>query len=264
MRGEVGDGWSFAKMHGLGNDFVVVDGVSRIVPKFEADAVAVLADRRRGIGFDQLLLLQAPNSSEGDFCYRIFNADGGEVGQCGNGVRCAHVFARRRGLSRKNNLTMDTLSTRIVTADAADGGGVRACMPAPVFLPRQKGAGYCFDYVTVGNPHYVCLAGEVDRETLRRVGEELNECVPGGINVGFGEVRGGVIALQVYERGAGLTAACGSGALAAAAVGIRAGMCDDPVRVTMPGGSLLCGTTATGGVFLEGEVAHVFDGWVPL
>lgn len=249
----------FSKMHGLSNDFVVMEGITQPLPSFSASRVKALAQRRLGIGFDQLLVLQAARDADSDFYYRIFNADGGEVGQCGNGVRCAHVFLLRRRLTDKKRLVLATITTRLTTQVTAENR-VRAIMPPPRLLPPQAAAGYRFEHVEIGNPHYVCLENEIGEDELSRLGSTLNERVEGGINVGFAAFSDAGIRLRVYERGAGLTAACGSGALAAAVVAIRAGKVANPVTVTMPGGVLLCGIDADGHIWLEGEAAHVFDG----
>lgn len=250
----------FAKMHGLGNDFVVIDGVSCRLPKFSAALIKAVADRRRGIGCDQVLILQKGKNKTADFFYRIYNADGGEVGQCGNGARCAHIFLRRAGLTKKKVLTLQTLTTVLQTKITA-GGKVRAVMQKPVFGGAVKIENRIFQLADLGNPHAVCLRGKKkDEKTLLRFAAALNKKFRGGINVGMGTANKKRIALQVHERGSGLTAACGSGALAAACVAIRGGISDNPVRVIMPGGKLLCGVNADGRAWLEGEVSHSFNG----
>ena len=249
-------------MHGLGNDFVLCDGIDS-PPAFSPPALRALAHRREGIGFDQLLLLLPAQDGDSDFYCRIFNSDGGEVGQCGNGVRCAHAFLRRRQRTAKKRLVLATTTTRLVTEEQ-DSGEVRVEMPPATILPQQQAHGHSFHHITVGNPHYVCLdGGGVGDDDLIAIGARLNEEVAGGVNVGFAEVRDADIHLRVYERGAGYTAACGSGALAAAIAAIGAARAPNPVTVHMPGGTLKCGIAADNRVWLQGGVTHVFDGVLP-
>lgn len=255
---------AFSKMHGLGNDFILLDGVSAPPPRLSPATVQALADRRRGIGFDQLLLLTPPSDDSSDFYYHIYNADGSEAGQCGNGARCAHVFLRQRRLTTKPRLQLQTATTRIMTENISPGR-VRAIMqPAQFSAPRQA-FGYTFYTLAVGNPHYVCLesAGLTDTD-IERIGAALNREIAGGVNVGFAALENGILRLTVYERGAGMTAACGSGALAAAVVAITQRDAVNPLPVQLPGGELLCGISDTGQPWLEGEVAHVFDGTLPV
>ena len=252
---------AFAKMHGLGNDFAVVDGVRQPLPAVltTAEMIAKLACRRTGIGFDQLLILQPSTIANVDFVYRIFNADGGEVGQCGNGARCVHTFLRQQGISEKTKIILQTATTRIQTA-AFNDGSVRAYLQSPVFGGSQTVDGIAFELVDMGNPHAVCLSGLVEDEILCRLAEKITEITPSGINVGIGGITKEGIELRVVERGSGLTAACGSGALAAACVAMRESLSGNPVRVLMPGGEILCGLADDGRAWLQGEVAYVFDG----
>lgn len=250
----------FAKMHGLGNDFVLLDGVSQPPPALSPANIRQLSHRRLGIGFDQLLLLQPAQDAGSDFYCRIYNADGGEVGQCGNGVRCAHAFLLHIGLTDKQQLVLSTATTRLSTRTLPQGE-VRVELPPAKKHPPKQAMGYEFFHIEVGNPHYVCLdAGGITDDALITVGEQLNASVEGGVNVGFAEVEKDGIKLRVFERGAGLTAACGSGALAAALAAVDAGKAASPVRVTMPGGKLSCGVNADGTPWLEGSVTHVFEG----
>ena len=254
---------SFAKMHGLGNDFVLLDGVSAPPPVLPPATVQALADRRRGIGFDQLLLLTPPPDESSDFYYHIYNADGSAVGQCGNGARCAHAFLHQRRLTDKSCLQLTTDTTRIMT-QSIPGGSARAVMQPARFLSPQQAMGFTFFHLDIGNPHYVCMeqAGMKD-DDINRIGAALNREVASGVNVGFAGLVDGVLQLRVYERGAGLTAACGSGALAAAVVAITRQAAANPLPVYMPGGELLCGINESGQPWLEGEIAHVFDGTLP-
>lgn len=253
----------FAKMHGLGNDFVIVDGTRRRLPDglLSPPTVRQIAARKIGIGCDQLLILES-GGDDADFFYRIFNADGGAVGQCGNGARCAHAFLVHRGLSDKTVLSLRTTTTRIETR-MRDDGGIRAVMQKPQFNGETKIDDYVFQLLNLGNPHAVCLSKAADDKTLVRFAAALNTAAPDGVNVGIGalnKTNETGLSLRVCERGSGMTAACGSGALAAACVAIRDGLSPNPVTVSMPGGTLRCGIDEEGRAWLEGEIAHVFDG----
>lgn len=251
----------FAKMHGLGNDFVILDGIRQTLPPalLTSENIARIADRRYGIGCDQLLLLQEATMEGEDFLYRIFNADGGEVGQCGNGARCVHRYIQKHRLSDKEQFRLQTGTTRITTTALGDGD-IRAVMQRAEFIGRISCEPYEFHHIDIGNPHAVCFGEMVDETTLKHIGETLNNRLAGGINVSFAVRDGDGINLRVYERGAGLTRACGSAAVAAASIAISEGGCANPINVRMPGGSLRCGINDDNRVFLQGEVAHVFDG----
>ncbi|MGI9298328.1 MAG: diaminopimelate epimerase [Gammaproteobacteria bacterium] len=268
----------FSKMHSCGNDFVVIDAVRQTLPsEFPA---AEIASRRRGVGCDQILILERARGGGADFNYRILNADGGEVGQCGNGARCVHAFLRRRKLTRSRRLRLRTKTAEIVTEDAGKKG-VRAYLGTPVFAPakiplrRKKEqlwysasaaeGGMClpgrFAALSLGNPHAIFAA---EAEDIVAAGEALNDrrkLFPEGVNAGFCRRTENGIFVRVYERGAGETPSCGSGAAAAAAVFIRGGACRSPLRVTMRGGELLCGWRGEGHpAWLQGGVHFVFDG----
>ena len=249
----------FSKMHGLGNDFIVIDGIRQVLPPSLTTpaSIAHIADRRLGVGCDQVLILEADD--EADFLYRVFNADGGEVGQCGNGARCAHAFLHHRGLTRQSKLSLKTLTTRLQTEQLSEST-VRVYLPPAQFEENFTFEGRVFHRLNIGNPHAVRLSEHPDRETVAHIGARLNEEIGGGINVGFGRVENEEIALSVYERGVGMTAACGSGAVAAALVAFREGLLASPARVRMDGGELLCGLLEDGSSWLEGEIKHVYDG----
>ena len=264
-------------MHGCGNDFVVIDAVRQTLP---ADfPAAQIADRRRGIGCDQILVLSRAKGG-GDFGYRVINADGGEVGQCGNGARCAHAFLRRRKLANKRRLRLRTSTAEIITEDAGKKG-VRAYLGVPQFAPekvplrrKKEQLWYAasaaeggtalpgrFAALSLGNPHAVFAA---EAEDIAAAGEALNDrrkLFPEGVNAGFCRRTEDGIFLRVFERGVGETPSCGSGAVAAAAVFIRGGAHRSPLRVEMPGGALLCGWKGEGHpAWLQGAVSFVFDG----
>ena len=250
-------------MHGLGNDFVVLDNVRQeLPPSFtRADSIRRLSCRKRGVGFDQMLLVGKTTTTAADFNYRIFNADGGEIGQCGNGVRCVHAFARRVGLSDKDELVWVTTTAQIRTVWQKSNAEIRADMPTPQFQPSIKFNGYTFHLLDIGNPHAVCFSGDdVGDAALKKMGREFNEDTLHGINVGFATVAADGIHLRVYERGVGVTDACGSGALAAAIAAIQNEGSRNPTTVFMAGGALRCGMNDDGTTWQQGGVAHVYDG----
>ena len=263
-------------MHGLGNDFMVVDAVARPFAPAAAH-VRALADRRTGVGFDQLIVVEAPPDGGVDFGYRVFNADGREAAQCGNGARCFARFVRARGLSDKTTLRART-AERVVEMRVRDDGRVCVNMGEPVFdaarVPfagaaplddfRVDAAGLRlrFGVVGFGNPHAVAEVEDLDDCPVAEIGARLqeHECFPAGVNVGFmRRVSERRIDLRVYERGVGETAACGSGACAAAVVAAARGLVGARVEVRLPGGAL---EVAHGGrgVELTGPCAHVYDG----
>jgi diaminopimelate epimerase len=269
----------FTKMQGLGNDFVVLDGVRQSLPMTPALARR-LADRHFGVGCDQVLLVERPRSAQADFRYRIWNADGGEVGQCGNGARCFVRFVREQGLSDKNELRVETLSGLIVPRLEADGQ-VSVDMGAPRFEPAsvpfvsdsaatvqplELGAGRVVQItaLSMGNPHAVQLVTDVDSAPVATEGPliENHERFPQRVNAGYMQVLGrDRIRLRVWERGAGETLACGTGACAAVAAGVRRGLLDAKVRVATRGGDLTI--EWRGGdnpVWMTGPASTVFEG----
>ncbi len=272
----------FVKMHGLGNDFVVIDAFRRDLSLSTAQ-VRFLADRRFGIGCDQLLLVERPGQAGVDFRYRIFNADGSEVEQCGNGARCFARFVRDEGLTDKDAIVVETASG-IITLYVESDGQIRVNMGAPRFKPAQlpftaeteadkyplevAGEPLAIGAVSMGNPHAVLRVEDIATAEVERLGPllESHPRFPRRVNVGFMEiVTRGHIRLRVYERGAGETLACGTGACAAVAVGRRWGELDDTVRVDLPGGSLTIrwegGDTA---LWMTGPATRVFQGEIEL
>ncbi|PKM43971.1 MAG: diaminopimelate epimerase [Gammaproteobacteria bacterium HGW-Gammaproteobacteria-1] len=273
---------SFVKMHGLGNDFVVIDAFRRDI-RLGTEQVRFLADRRFGVGCDQLLLVEKPGQTGVDFRYRIFNADGGEVEQCGNGARCFARFVRDEGLTDKDAIVVETASGVITLYVEADGE-IRVNMGAPRFDPAQipftaevEADKYPLEIgrepltigaVSMGNPHAVLRVEDVATAEVARLGPQLESHprFPRRVNVGFMEiVDRGHIRLRVYERGAGETLACGTGACAAVAVGRRWGELDEEVRVDLPGGSLTIrwdGGDAP--LWMTGPATRVFQGEIDL
>jgi diaminopimelate epimerase len=266
----------FTKMHGLGNDFVVV--ASHAEPPSAADRRA-LADRRTGIGFDQLLWVH-PNPADGIAgSYRIFNADGSEAEQCGNGARCIARFLADRGAGRELVLAHPGGQSQ---ARLLDNGHVSVAMGEPQFDPAQipfRAAAPADQYsvgvdgttvdlrvVSMGNPHAVLRVDDVDTAAVERLGPllEHHERFPNRANIGFMQVVStGHVRLRVFERGVGETRACGTGACAAAVVGQRAGWLSDEVRVDLPGGTVTVGWKGPGEpAWLTGEAITVFEGTV--
>ncbi len=247
---------SFTKMHGLGNDFVVIDAINQSV-HLSPEQVHLIADRHRGVGCDQLLLVESSNSPDVDFRYRIFNADGGEVEQCGNGARCFAQFVVEKGLTQKTQISVETASGVIRPQLEADGQ-VTVDMGTPCFAPaslpfdkKVESDRYLITVndvdveigaVSMGNPHAVVLVDDVSTAPVARLGPAIegHALFPQRVNVGFMQVVSrNHVRLRVFERGAGETQACGTGACAAMAVAHRWGMVDDAVSVELPGGRLL-------------------------
>ncbi|EMI5490106.1 diaminopimelate epimerase [Providencia stuartii] len=272
----------FSKMHGLGNDFMVVDGVTQNV-YFSPELISRLADRHTGVGFDQLLLVEAPYDPDLDFHYRIFNADGSEVAQCGNGARCFARFVRLKGLTNKQKIKVSTQAGRMVLT-VNDNDDVCVNMGEPEFEPQKvpfraikaektyiiralERTVLC-GVVSMGNPHCVIQVESVHTAEVEILGPvlESHERFPERVNVGFMEVvSANHIRLRVYERGAGETQACGSGACAAVAIGIQQGVLASRVKVDLPGGSLDISWEGPGTpLYMTGPTSHVYDGVLQL
>jgi len=272
----------FSKMHGLGNDFVVIDNVTQNV-FFSKEKIQQLADRHFGIGFDQLLLVEPPYDPEQDFHYRIFNADGSEVSQCGNGARCFARFVKMKGLINRNKIKVSTKAGKMVLYLEKDGQ-VTVNMGVPDFEPtrvpmvankQEKTYIFRVDDRTVflgaasmGNPHCVMEVDDVDTADVHVLGPllERHERFPEGVNVGFMQVVSKEhVKLRVFERGSGETLACGSGACAAVAVGQIQGKLDKEVRVDLPGGSLRIRWQGEDSALkMTGPAEHIYDGQINL
>jgi diaminopimelate epimerase len=278
MRALPAAGLRFAKMHGLGNDFVVIDGVRQAVT-LTPTQVQALADRHFGIGCDQVLLLEAPAQAQADFTYRIFNADGGEVEHCGNGARCAARFVREQGLSDRDTLCFDTLGGLIRPRLLPDGQ-VEVQMGVPRFAPQDipfEAAAEALDYplevagetlriaaLAIGNPHAVLQVADVDRAPVATLGPQIERHArfPRRVNAGFLQLLGRREGrLRVHERGVGETLACGSGACAAFVAAVRWGLFDAAARLHLPGGTLELAWAGAGTpVYLTGPAVTVFEG----
>jgi diaminopimelate epimerase len=269
----------FTKMHGQGNDFVVIDGVRQRVA-LDAARVRAIADRHFGVGCDQLLLVEPPASAQNDFRYRIFNADGGEVEQCGNGARCFARFVLDEGLTAKREIRVETASGIIVPKVEASGQ-VTVDMGPPRFAPREipftgasephpsdfisvAGVQVEVSVVSMGNPHAVQVVENVERAPVAAQGPliERHPAFPQRVNAGYVQlVARDHVRLRVWERGAGETLACGTGACAAVVAGIRRGLLDRDVRVTTRGGDLrIRWPRDDANVMMTGDAVRVFDG----
>ncbi|WP_019569360.1 diaminopimelate epimerase [Thioalkalivibrio sp. ALE11] len=275
---------AFTKMHGLGNDFVVFDGVRQAVA-LSTEQLRLLADRHFGVGCDQILLVEPPaDPASALFRYRIFNADGGEVEQCGNGARCFARFVREQGLTDAREIPVETLGGPLVLRVEADEQ-VTVDMGCPVLEPARipfeadfQAPEYPLEVgdtflkigaVSMGNPHAVTFVDDVGQAPVATLGPaiEAHPRFPRRVNAGFAAVRDrGHLDLRVYERGAGETLACGSGAAAAMVVARLQGRVDDCVRVSLPGGTLVLswGGRPESPVRLTGPATTVFNGRIDL
>jgi diaminopimelate epimerase len=272
----------FSKMHGLGNDFVVLDAINQpFVPN--AAQARFLADRHFGVGCDQILVVEKPIQSGVDFRYRIFNADGGEVEQCGNGARCFVRFAHDQALTDKREIRVETKSGIITLRLEADGQ-VTVDMGVPRFLPAEipfdsdsdavvqplAVADRSFDItvVSMGNPHAVQVVADVNRGQVDLYGPliETHPRFPRRVNAGFMQVvNRHAIKLRVHERGTGETLACGTGACAAVVAGMRRELLDSPVRVATRGGDLVIAWAGLGAsVMMTGPAVTVFTGEIDI
>ncbi len=272
----------FTKMHGLGNDFVVLDGISQRV-SMTSDQYRKIADRHFGVGCDQILLVEKANRDDVDFRYRIFNASGNEVEQCGNGARCFMRFVLDKGLTRKTEVRVETAGGIIVPRIEADDR-VTINMGIPRFAPeeipfesRKRALTYSFSIknrrvdisaISMGNPHAVQMVKNVDKAPVTTQGPLIEKHVrfPQGANAGYMQVvNRGRIKLRVYERGVGETLACGSGACAAVVAGIQRGLLDKQVVVETRGGELNVRWDGEGKpVWMTGGAVTVFEGSIEI
>ena len=272
----------FTKMQGLGNDFVVLDGVSQPLD-LSAEQYRALGDRHFGVGCDQILLVERATQPGVDFRYRIFNNDGGEVEQCGNGARCFARFVYAKGLTEKREIRVETAKGIIGPKLEADGE-VTVDMGAPFLLPAEipfvadaqaviypldvAGKSYDISAVSMGNPHAVQVVDDVDSFPVASVGAaiEVHPRFPQKVNAGFMQIiNRAAIRLRVFERGAGETLACGTGACAAVVSGILRGLLDDTVRVSTRGGELTIRWQGPGQpVLMTGPAVIVFEGEIEI
>lgn len=272
----------FSKMHGLGNDFVVIDSVTQNI-FLSPEKVKALADRNFGIGFDQLLIVEPPYDPDQDFHYRIFNADGSEVTQCGNGARCFARFVKLKGLTNRNKIQVSTKAGKMTLYIEKDDQ-VTVNMGVPDFKPeavplqankqektyllRIQEQTVFFGAVSMGNPHCVVEVDDVETADVHGLGPQLatHERFSEGVNAGFMQiVSRNSIKLRVFERGVGETLACGSGACAAVAIGQIQGKLDNDVSVELPGGTLRIRWKGKDNALkMTGPAVHVFDGQLKL
>ena len=276
----------FTKMHGLGNDFMVIDLVTQRA-QITPELICAWADRRTGIGFDQLLMLEPPTHPESDFRYRIFNADGAEVEQCGNGARCIARFIFAQQLSPKPVLRLETnggpIQVGLVGPDSVEVNmGVPELAPArvPFDVSHARpvdGVSYgvhttCGEVlvvpVSIGNPHAVVFVARLQDAQVARLGAELqtHPAFPARVNVGFCEVvDAGMARLRVFERGVGETRACGSGACAAAVAGQLVGLLGGQVNIALPGGALQLAWSGPGNpISMVGPASLVYEGQIEI
>ncbi len=279
----------FTKMHGAGNDFVVIDAINQSV-NFTAEQWRQIADRRFGIGADQILVVERPSQPGVDFRYRIFNADGGEVEQCGNGARAFVKFVVDKGLTEEREIRVETMSG-VIRPRLEDDGRITVDMGTPIFdLPRvpfdasglqgrpqgvttlwpiEVHGKICdFAVLSMGNPHAVQLVEDVDTAPVTDDGPaiEHHPRFPRRVNAGFLQIMDRhQVRLRVFERGAGETLACGTGACAAVVAGIALGLLDSPVSVTTRGGELsIAWNGGDAAVMLTGPAVSVFDGSIEI
>jgi len=266
VRAQGGLKLAFTKMQGAGNDFVVLDCTKKPF-KLKRDQLRQIADRHRGVGCDQILVVEKPRAKGVDFRYRIFNADGGEVEQCGNGARCFVKFVHGRGLTKKREIEVETLGGRIRPRLEKDGE-VTVDMGRPAFSGTETLEGVKVMLVSMGNPHAVQVVHDVASAPVTTQGPliERHARFPQGVNAGYLQVLDRHrIKLRVWERGAGETLSCGTGACAAAVAGIRQGMLDSPVRVETRGGALtIAWAGGDNAVTMKGPAEAVFDGTLEL
>lgn len=272
----------FTKMQGIGNDFIVIDGYTAPVT-LDAATIAKLADRHFGVGFDQLLLVERPTVADADFRYRIFNADGGEVEQCGNGARCFVRFVHDQGLTQQTEIRVETARGIIFPRLEADGlvtvnMGEPRVQPAEIpFHAELETLTYALELagetleisvVSMGNPHAVSVVADVDTAPVASQGPQIERHVrfPQRVNAGFMQVLSPQhIRLRVYERGSGETLACGTGACAAVVSGIRLGLLQSPVKVSTRGGELNIAWAGPGQpVWMTGPAETVFEGSIDI
>lgn len=269
-------GIRFTKMHGLGNDFIIIDAVHQNI-HLTPNKIAELSRRDTGIGFDQCLLIESSHVADIDFFYRIFNADGQEVGQCGNGARCLARFVQHYGLTNKNSIAVTTKTTQMqlhlnddetVTVDMGKPNLHPAHIPlnAIVQAPLYKLPDVPFPVhaISVGNPHAVIVVDDLNQSRVDELGQKISHhsFFPEQTNVGFMQiVTPNQIHLRVYERGCGETRACGSGAVAAMAIGRLFHQLEADVTVSLPGGELrVSWPSIDGPIYLTGPAVFVYEG----
>lgn len=272
---------TFSKMHGLGNDFVIIDTINQAWSELTVSQRQFITDRQRGIGCDQLLLVESATQQNVDFKYRIFNADGGEVSQCGNGARCFARFVFEQGLTTKTEVAVETASGIMTLTLKEDGKVVTVNMGEPRFTPADipfeqdqqadvyalgldNGDEIALGALSMGNPHAVSIVDNIEKVDVSMLGSmiECHQRFPERVNAGFMQIiTENEIKLRVFERGSGETQACGSGACAAVVSGIQRGLLANEVKVHLTGGDLdIVWQGEETPVWMTGTATHVFDG----
>jgi len=270
----------FTKMHGIGNDFIIINQID-VDYHLSKKIIHQLANRRTGVGFDQMLIIEKSSLEHADFKYRIFNADGSEVAQCGNGARCFFRFIHYHGLSAKKNIVVETKAGILALFDK-DNGMIGVDMGEPIFnhekIPYQQNSQndlnllfnnqkYIFDVISMGNPHAVIKVDDFANINITEISKNLqtSNAFPESVNVGFLKIKNKKeIRLKVYERGSGLTLACGSGACAAAVIAIQNDWVDNPVKVVMDGGELEIFWKNKQSVVMVGPAQIVYEGLIEI
>jgi len=268
---------NFTKMQGLGNDFIVIDNLNGV---FNENSINIpkLANRHTGIGFDQLLIVESSETPGIDFKYRIFNADGQEVQQCGNGARCFALYVFEKKLTKKRRLNVETLNG-VIELNIIDDSSVTVNMGEPEFTPSKIPANFDnrhkkysindieMGILSMGNPHAVILANNIANLEIDKKAEDIQNSgyFPEGVNVGFMQINSvSNISLRVFERGVGETQACGTGACAAVVFGVENDLLNNKVRVSLPGGDLDINYEKGSKVFMTGPAVFVFEGSVEI
>lgn len=274
---------AFSKMHGLGNDFIIINNLE-LRHEFSVDEIRYLADRKFGIGCDQLLLIDPVTDGTSDFFYRIYNSDGSVAGQCGNGARCFIRYVVDHGLTQNPVIRLQTLG-RVIVGKQLESGLIEVDMGVPDFTPSSlplqheaqahyeldlNGETIRFAALSMGNPHVVIVLDDLERMADENYLAAIGDCLqssalfPDSVNVNFiYRIADSQLGLRTYERGCGFTLACGSGACASAAVAIRDGLVTSPVEIFMPGGELTLSYSG-GNLLMCGAATHVFDGEIEL
>jgi len=266
---------NFTKMHGLGNDFIVINNLN---DTFNQNLINIpkLANRHTGIGFDQLLIVDSSERADIDFKYRIFNADGKEVQQCGNGARCFALYVFEKKLTSKRKLNVETLNG-VIELIINDASSVTVNMGEPEFTPSKIPANFDNQHkkylinsteigaLSMGNPHAVIIANNIDNLEIEMTAKDIQNSsyFPESVNVGFMQINSpNNISLRVFERGVGETQACGTGACAAVVFGVENNLLDNKVRVSLPGGNLEISYEKGSDVLMTGPAQFVFEGSV--
>jgi len=266
---------NFTKMHGLGNDFIVINNLN---DTFNQNLINIpkLANRHTGIGFDQLLIVDSSERADIDFKYRIFNADGKEVQQCGNGARCFALYVFEKKLTSKRKLNVETLNG-VIELIINDASSVTVNMGEPEFTPSKIPANFDNQHkkylinsteigaLSMGNPHAVIIANNIDNLEIEMTAKDIQNSsyFPESVNVGFMQINStNNISLRVFERGVGETQACGTGACASVVFGVENNLLNNRVRVTLPGGDLDINYEKGSDVFMTGPAEFVFEGTI--